>query len=550
MSRQSACDLLVRGGTVVAADGTRATNVAVRDGLIVGIGGATLPAKRVIDATGLLVLPGVIDAHTHLNSEWPFPDERRPADDFASGTRGAAAGGITTVCDFVYALGDESLLQATNRVCAAAAAGAHVDVALHVAVTTFRETVLHELGDLVGAGFTSFKFYTSLPDFQARAADYLRVLGKLGSLGGVAMFHCEDAAIIEYQRHVLLKSHRTSPRFYAASKPAEAEVAATALALCMAAVAGVPAYLVHLSCGAALDQALLARSRGAGVFVETRPLYLHLTERAFDADDASAAGYIGTPPLRSEIDRQRLWRALTTGEIDVVASDHVGFTREQKYRPDDTFDTVPKGSASMETMLPMLYSEGVRTGRISLERCVELVATNPARIFGLYPRKGVIALGSDADLCILDPRQRQIVPGGALHSDADFDPFAGHEVIGWPRYTVSRGEVIFDDGSVQSRPGRGRLVPARDASVDMRLTRSADMDTEPIWTQPTTETLRAIAADRGLEIAPERLATALEMHAKFRPELDRLRAVRLDYVPTYIEPATALQWIQHGGRLP
>lgn len=171
MSRQSACDLLVRGGTVVAADGTRATNVAVRDGLIVGIGGATLPAKRVIDATGLLVLPGVIDAHTHLNSEWPFPDERRPADDFASGTRGAAAGGITTVCDFVYALGDESLLQATNRVCAAAAAGAHVDVALHVAVTTFRETVLHELGDLVGAGFTSFKFYTSLPDFQARAAD-------------------------------------------------------------------------------------------------------------------------------------------------------------------------------------------------------------------------------------------------------------------------------------------------------------------------------------------------------------------------------------------
>jgi dihydropyrimidinase len=544
------CELLVKGGTVVAQGGTRVANVAVRDGVIVGIGSGQPAAPTVIDATGLLVLPGAVDAHTHLNSDWPFPDERRPADDFASGTRAAAAGGITTVCDFVYTLGGESLQQATARVATVALAAAHVDFALHLAITTFRESVLAELADLVAAGFSSFKFYTSLPDFQARAADYLRVLARLGELGAVAMFHCEDANIVDYRSRVLLTSNRTSPRYYAASRPAEAEAVATALALGMASVSGVPAYLVHVSCGAAVDQALLARSRGSRVFVETRPLYLHLTEQAFDADDALSARNIGTPPLRSEVDRQRLWAALANGDIDVVGSDHVGFTLAQKYQPGDTFDSVPKGSASMATMLPMLYSEGVRKGRITLERCVELTATNPARIFGLYPRKGLIALGADADLCLLDPSLRHVVGAALLHSNADFDPFVGREVIGWPRYTISRGEVIFDNGDLQSQPGRGRLVPDHGAGVVVQTTGRTAMPGEPIRTQPTYESFRAIAADRGLEIDPERLAAALEMHAKFRAELDRLRAVRLDFVPSYIEPATALQWMQNGGRLP
>lgn len=455
------CDLLIRGGTLVTESGTCVGNVAVLGETIVSIGQSTPAAIRTIDAEGMLVLPGCVDAHTHLNTNWPFHDERRPADDFESGTRAAAAGGITTVCDFVYPLGEESLHQAIARVTGVAATAAHVDVALHVAITTYCQPMLDELAGVVADGYPSFKFYTSLPDFKARTADYLQILAELGRPGGLAMFHCEDAAIVEYGRRILTGSDRTAPGFYPDPKPPEAELAATALALSLAAVANAPAYLVHLSCSAALEEALAARARGSRVFVETRPLYLHLTETCFKAKDDVAARYIGTPPPRSGRDRERLWSGLSSGQVDVVASDHVGFTLAQKYQPGDTFDSVPKGSASMETMLPMLYSEVVRQGRIHLEQCVQVLATNPARILALYPRKGTIAVGSDADLCVLDPQLSRVVSGQALHSAADFDVFEGREVVGWPVYTVARGDVIFELGEVRSRPGRGQLLSAR-----------------------------------------------------------------------------------------
>jgi dihydropyrimidinase len=194
------------------------------------------------------------------------------------------------------------------------------------------------------------------------------------------------------------------------------------------------------------------------VFVETRPLYLHLTTERFDADDAEAALYIGTPPLRGSGDRERLWEALGAGDINAVGSDHVGFTRNQKYRPGDTFETVPKGVANMESMLAMLYSDGVREGRISVEQLADVTATQPAKIFGLYPQKGVIREGSDADLCVFDPEKRRTVDAKRLHSAADFDLFEGLEVTGWPAVTVSRGEVVFEDGAVRAKRGRGQLV--------------------------------------------------------------------------------------------
>ena len=450
-------DLLIRGGTVVTETGRRSANVAVRGPSITSVSDEEPPAHRVIDATGLLVLPGGIDAHTHFNSEWPFPNERRPADGFESGTRGAAAGGITTVCDFVYPLRDESLMTALDRVIDDASSS-YIDVALHMVVINLRDAFVAEVHDVVEAGCPSFKFYTSASDFVVNRGAYLRLLARVGEEGGLAMFHCEDPAIVDHCRMQLVSAGRLAPRFYPQSKPVQAELSATVQAIAMASVAGVPCYVVHLSAATVLDEALLRRARGASVQVETRPLYLYLTEVMFDADDATAAQYIGTPPLRGEEDRARLWQALAAGEVDVVASDHVGFTASQKYMPGDTFESVPKGVPNVESLLPMLYSEGVHGGRISLERMVQVIATNPARVFGLYPRKGTIAVGSDADLCILDPNERRVMSGADLHSAADLELFEGWEVTGWPIYTISRGEVIYERGAVVGRPGRGLFV--------------------------------------------------------------------------------------------
>lgn len=451
-------DLLIRGGTVVTEAGHQLANVAVRDGKIASVGLGELHAQRIIDAAGLLVLPGGIDAHTHLNSVWPFPDERRPSDDFESGTRGAAAGGITTVCDFVYPLESETLIDAFTRV-RDAAVSSHVDFGLHMVVTTLADSSVDEVEEVIAAGMPSFKFYTPQPDFMANGSKYLRLLARVGRLGGIAMFHCEDGAILDYCRAALFASGKLSPRYYPQSKPVEAEISATAEAINMAAVAEVPSYIVHLSAAAALEEALSARSRGVRVYVETRPLYLYLTADRFEAEDHVAARYIGTPPLRNESDRDRLWQALASQEIDVVASDHVGFTADQKYVSGDTFDTVPKGVANLQSLLPMLYSEAVHRRGVSVERFVQLISTNPARLFGLYPRKGTIAPGADADICILDPSERRILTGSQLQSAADLELFEGTEVMGWPVFTICRGEVVFENDRVVGRPGHGRFVP-------------------------------------------------------------------------------------------
>jgi dihydropyrimidinase len=455
-----ALDLLVHGGIIVTEDGHRYANIGIRGESIVSVSRGRPLADRVVDASGLLVLPGGIDAHTHFNSEWPFVDERRPADGFESGTRGAAAGGITTVCDFVYPLADERPIDALDRVIGHAASS-YVDVALHMVMTRADDSAIRAVEPVIAAGCPSFKFYTPDSDFIANRAAYLRVLERIGSAGGIAMFHCEDAAIAEYSHARLVAAGHTAPRFYPESKPVEAELSATVQALSMATVAGVPSYIVHLSAGSVLDAAIAARAQGATVMIETRPLYLYLTAERFEADDATAARYIGTPPIRTGTDRARLWDGLATGEIDVVASDHVGFTAAQKYAPGDTIDTIPKGVASVETLLPMLYSEGVASGGLSLERFVQVIATNPARAFGIYPRKGTIAVGSDADICLFDPSARRLLRGADLHSAADLEVFEGTEVVGWPVLTISRGQIVYERGRITGHAGRGRFVGGR-----------------------------------------------------------------------------------------
>jgi dihydropyrimidinase len=411
-----------------------------------------------VDASGAFVLPGAIDAHTHLNSLWPFEDERRPVDGFESGSRAAAAGGVTTVCDFVYQLEDGDLRHALDVVQADADCHSVVDYAFHLVVTALGPNLERQVPDLVSDGFPSFKFYTVHSEFAERTSAYMDLIHTVGAAKGLAMFHCEDPGILDYCRRRSVALGRTTPRFYAASRPPGIEAAATALAVHISDVTGTPAYIVHLSSTAALDEVLTARRHGATVFVETRPLYLHLTADAFNQDDALAARYVSTPPLRTSGDRDRLWRGLADSEVDVVATDHVGFCLADKYRVGDTMEQIPKGVANLQTLVPMLFSEGVLTGRITLEGMVDLVATHPAKLFGLYPRKGVIAIGSDADFCVLDPNRTATVAVQMTTSASDFDVYEGLSVTGWPVCTISRGEIIYQDGQVFAPPGRGNLV--------------------------------------------------------------------------------------------
>jgi dihydropyrimidinase len=452
-------DLVVRSGTVVTEWGMVEADVAIDDGRIAAIGRDLPTAERELDASGAYVLPGGVDPHTHLNSRWPpFDEERKPIDDFFHGSHAAAAGGITTVGDFVYQLEGLSLVDSIQEITREAEDKSLIDFALHVVIEVADAELVSAIPDMVRAGHQSFKFYTNSPDFVEHRGVYLDLLHAIGQARGVAMFHCEDHAIGEFCSRQLLSTGQRSVTLYPRSRPAEVEFSATELSLRMAAVAQVPAYLVHLSLASALEEAIDARRAGQPVFVETRPLYLYLTEDVFAQSDREAAKYVGTPPIRSAKDLDRLWSGLVNGEVDVVATDHVGFTMADKYREGDTFDDVPRGVANLETLIPMLYSEGVATGRISLERMVELTSTAPAKIFGLYPRKGVVAVGSDGDLCVLDPNQKVTLGSRPRYSASDFEVYAGRTVIGWPRYTVSRGDVVFAEGQVEGKPGRGRLV--------------------------------------------------------------------------------------------
>jgi dihydropyrimidinase len=345
-----------------------------------------------------------------------------------------------------------------TEVCDAASRRVCVDFSFHAVVRDPRPDVIAEVPGLVRDGFPSFKFFTMFPAFMARGPEHLNILRAIGASGGLAMIHCEDGSIIDHCSQLLFDAGRTGAAHYAASRPREVEWSATARAMQLAAIADVPVYIVHLSCEGALDETRRARARGLPVYVETRPLYLHLTDERLRDDDREAAKYVGVPPLRGVYEQQMLWTALRAGDVHTVQSDHVGLTFAEKYKPGSTFDTIPAGVANLETLVPMLYSEGVAKGRLTAERFVEVIATNPAKLFGMYPRKGTIAVGSDADLCIFDPAKKVTVRGSELNSASDYTVYEGFDVTGWPVTTLLRGAVIFQDGEVLAEPGHGRLV--------------------------------------------------------------------------------------------
>jgi dihydropyrimidinase len=447
-------DLVIRNGTIVTADASFAADVGIRGETIAQIGGEMTGAKE-IDAAGKLILPGGIDAHVHLTPTEDMLSGPRWCDDFASGTRAAAAGGITTVGNMTFPRGAETLAQAIDREAAEAARDAIVDVMLHPVLTDPATQPLSDIPELGARGHTSLKYFMSFGGFTTNPAPYLDAMRLARDAGMITLIHCEDAAMMDYALRQLLAENRAAVANYPQSRPIAAEVSATARAVAFAELTGAPTYIVHLSCAGALDEIRRGRERFPRLWIETRPLYLYLTAERFAEPDGSK--YVGQPPLRSAADVEALWRGLVAGEIDTVCTDHAAWRYADKVFPDVTVATVRPGVADLETLMPMLFSEGVVKGRITPQRFVAVTSTNAAKLFGLFPRKGTIAVGADADLVIWDQNRTKPVHAAEFQSNCDYSPYEGREITGWPAVTIGRGEIVFDEGQVIGKPGRGRL---------------------------------------------------------------------------------------------
>jgi dihydropyrimidinase len=317
--------------------------------------------------------------------------------------------------------------------------------------------VLGEVGGAVAAGQSSMKIFMTLPSFDASAAEYALLMGATGAAGGITLIHCEDLATIECCTAILARDARTHCRHYAEARPVEAEIVAIERAIAMCHATRAPTYIVHLSSAAALGACRAARAEGLPLFVETRPLYLYLTSERYGDDDGAI--YVAQPPLRATADAEALWRGLADGSIDTIGSDHAPWTRALKMDGAGDVRRARPGVAELDTMLPLLYTEGVATGRLTLERFVALTATNAARLFGMYPRKGTLAVGSDADLVVWETRGRRTIRDEDLFSRAGHSVYRGRELRAWPAATVRRGEVVFEDGKIVGAPGTGRSVP-------------------------------------------------------------------------------------------
>jgi dihydropyrimidinase len=451
-------DLVIRGGTVVTAGSAGKADVGVDGGTIVQVGGPQ-QGRREIDASGKYVLPGGVDVHVHFSPfKRPEPGAELQVDDFWTGSEAALAGGITTVGNMVHQWQGETLHGAIDRDMRAAKRDAAVDYILHPVLSDPTGDAVSEVAQLAAEGHATLKLFLIHEAFDRHVDRYLDAMHVAGAHGMLTLIHCEDGPLIRFLRRRLIAAGQTSARYYPDSRPDYTEAMATARAIAYARATGAPIYIVHLASAAALEECRRARAQGVAVYVETRPLYLYLTRERFSEPDG--AKYVGNPPLRDAADVAAMWDGLRSGDVQCVCSDHAPWTLRQKLDPALDVSTLRAGVSDLETLMPMLFSAGVHTGRLSIEAFVALTSTNSAKLFGLYPQKGTIAPGADADLVVWDPAARRTVDGRTMYSKAGYTVYDGTEVCGWPVVTISRGDVLFEDGKMTAERGRGRWLRA------------------------------------------------------------------------------------------
>jgi dihydropyrimidinase len=454
-------DLKIVNGTVVTAAETRQSEVGIAGGRVVAISPRVEAAAReTIDAAGCLVLPGCVEAHTHL--DFPLAGTLS-ADDFENGTKVAALGGNTTLIDFATQFRGETLGQALENWFKKEGGKACIDFGFHMAFSEFTPGALAEVRKIVEAGLPSFKMYMAYRNVcMLDDGEIFQLMQAIRDAGGLVQVHAENGWVID----VLIKQHlaagNRAPKYHALSRPAILEAEATHRAIVLADLAGVPLYVVHMSSAAAVDHVARARERGLPVYGETCNQYLVLTEEKYDSPGFEGAKYVLSPPLRAAGDRDALWRRLADGTVQTVATDHCPFRFEgQKSLGRDDFSKIPNGLPGLEAKLSIVHSEGVRRGRITVNKLVEVLAEGPARLFGLYPEKGTIAVGSDADIVIFDPAVAWKLDAEHLHSPLDYSPYEGMEVAGKARTVLLRGQDVVKDGRFVGRKGMGRFLKRR-----------------------------------------------------------------------------------------
>jgi dihydropyrimidinase len=454
-----AFDTLIVNGTVVTATDTYLADVAITGGKVTAIG-QNLPREntaRVLDATNKYVLPGGIDVHTHL--DMPFGGTTS-ADDFETGTRAAAFGGTTTLIDFAIQYKGQPLRAAFDAWMQKAASKATTDYAFHCIITDLPNARLDEMSDLVHEGVPSFKLFMAYPGvFMLDDATIFKAMQKASKIGGMICMHAENGGAIDVIVQQALAEGKAAPKYHALTRPTTAEAEATARAIALAEMAGSPVYIVHLSCNDALEKVREARDRGLPVYAETCPQYLYLSLDDMDKPGFESAKYVFTPPLREKWHQEKLWTGLKQDHLQVVSTDHCPFCfKEQKEMGKDDFTKIPNGGPGIEHRMSLIYSGGVGKGRFSVNRFVELVSTTPAKIFGLYPRKGTIAVGSDADLVIFDPNREHTISAKTHHMRVDYSMFEGIKVKGMPDAVLSRGLLLVEGNKFHGKPGHGSFL--------------------------------------------------------------------------------------------
>ncbi len=460
--------LLITNGRIVTASDDYVADVYCDKGRIVAVG-ADLPAHRfqadrTIDARGQYVMPGGIDAHTHL--DMPFGGTRS-ADDFESGTIAAAFGGTTSLVDFAIQYRGQTMRHALDAWKARAEGKAVIDYAFHMIITELEDAGLMEMDHMVRReGVTSFKLFMAYPGvFMVDDATIFRALKRTGENGGLVCMHAENGGVIDELVKEALRKGQTAPRYHALTRPSRAEAEATGRAIALAEMAGVPIYIVHLSAADALEKVKAARDMGLPAYAETCPQYLFLSYDNYEEPGFDGAKYVMSPPLREKWHQDVLWKGLAKNDLQVISTDHCPFCmREQKELGKDDFSKIPNGAPGIETRLTLVHHGGVRTGRLSLNRFVELVSTAPAKMFGLFPRKGTVAVGSDADLVVFDPGKKVTLRAKTLHMKVDYNPYEGTTVEGAPSAVIANGEVVIDGDRFVGRRGAGRFL-SRTASA-------------------------------------------------------------------------------------
>jgi dihydropyrimidinase len=446
---------LIRGGRVVTATDAFDADVLIDGESIVAIG-TGLSADEEIDASGCLVMPGLVDNHTHLSM--PFGGTWS-CDDYDTGTAAAAAGGTTSIVDFCIQYVGGTLKDALDEWHGRADGAAHIDYGFHMAITDASEAAIAEMGQCVQDGVTSFKVFMAYKGaLMVDDEQFLAVLEETGKTGGLVMVHCENGdAVVRYQKEAMAAGN-TSPKYHAATRPPAVEGEATSRAIRLAEWAGRPLFVVHVTCEESVNEIRAARDRGLPIFGETCIQYLYLTVDDLDRPGFEGAKYVCSPPLREEKNQAVLYQALRQGALQGISTDHCPFNySDQKELGLDDFTKIPNGLPAIEHRLTLLYDRSVRQGHMSVVDLVRHGSWGPARIFGL-DSKGALAPGFDADVVVFDPEVKHTISASTHVMNVDYDPFEGWEVQGKPRFVLSRGDTVYADGKVVSEPGHGRFV--------------------------------------------------------------------------------------------